>query len=281
MRVIINADDFGLNKEVNSAIATAIKKGAISSSTILANTIFIDDISSFVKAYPSCSYGVHLNVTEGVSLTQDEKLFEYGIIDEEGFFNKERSSVIFKSTPKSNLQELVYREWKAQVQRLLDHGIIPSHIDGHHHSHTWPGLVDVTIKLAEEFSIKRVRNMLNLPQNNLLSKATRRVGRALSFSRFGDLRFLKTNNRFFQSVSFNQRLDYYNKRLRECNLLTTDFFAQYSVFSSRIEQMRGIGNHTIELMCHPGHPLFEEEYNQILVKKIVNDNDLISYKDLY
>ena len=42
-------------------------------------------------------------------------------------------------------------------------------------------------------------------------------------------------------------------------------------------------NVVIELMCHPGHPSFEEEFNEIkkhTIEKLLPNIKLCSYKDL-
>lgn len=69
MKVIINADDFGLNREVNAAILDLIGRGGITSVTMLANASAIQEgVKKLPKDSP-CSFGVHLNLPEFAPLT--------------------------------------------------------------------------------------------------------------------------------------------------------------------------------------------------------------------
>ena len=51
INVIINADDLGLNQKVNNAINEALSNGFITSSTILANSDYMDEVRRIVKKY--------------------------------------------------------------------------------------------------------------------------------------------------------------------------------------------------------------------------------------
>lgn len=68
----------------------------------------------------------------------------------ETYFNNESGK------GKINL-ECMYWEWKTQVQKVIDAVLNPTHLDGHHHLHTHPELLEYTKKLSKEFNLP-VRN---------------------------------------------------------------------------------------------------------------------------
>ena len=54
-------------------------------------------------------------------------------------------------------QAAIRRELSAQVERVVEAGIHPSHIDGHQHVHLLPRVWPVVLELAKRFSIPWIR----------------------------------------------------------------------------------------------------------------------------
>ncbi|HIA47959.1 MAG TPA: ChbG/HpnK family deacetylase [Candidatus Hydrogenedentes bacterium] len=54
-------------------------------------------------------------------------------------------------------------ELEAQITKLTDAGIKPTHLDGHKHCHTSPKLAELIVELAEKCGIRATR----LPQEPL------------------------------------------------------------------------------------------------------------------
>jgi len=55
-RIIINADDFGINDTVTSEIKKMIELKAISSTTIMANGKSLEKVKEIVSEYPEISF---------------------------------------------------------------------------------------------------------------------------------------------------------------------------------------------------------------------------------
>jgi chitin disaccharide deacetylase len=60
-----------------------------------------------------------------------------------------------------------YEELAAQVRRILDAGIRPTHLDTHKHTHLAPPVLDAVARLSEEFGIRWVRRPFDFPLNAL------------------------------------------------------------------------------------------------------------------
>ena len=77
MQIIINADDFGLSKDVNEAIDICIKKDYIQRTTLMVN---MPQTLEAVKLAKDGGYlnkvGLHINLIEGIPLTPDIKKTE-------------------------------------------------------------------------------------------------------------------------------------------------------------------------------------------------------------
>lgn len=280
VKIIINADDLGKDYVVNNAIEEALTMHYITSSTIMANSTTWDQIHKIVNNHPDASFGVHLNLTEGKALTNNPILFKYGIVDKANIFTKKIVGLIDCN---QELLEAIFEEWDAQMNKVIYiEGIEISHIDGHHHIHTLAPLLPILIRLIKKYKIDKVRNryeftfpwfktiiirMLKLiPIGEKLRKSL------LSIDSFPFL-FLGTlyDNKFWREEV--------NKVAK-----TTDIFNAYETQIHLCKNNAVIqDNCVIELMCHPGHPQFEHEYNQIkeeVLSSLVKDIKYINYRDI-
>ncbi|MDD6070719.1 MAG: ChbG/HpnK family deacetylase [Clostridiales bacterium] len=163
MSMIINADDFGKSKEVNSAIVEAFDKGFIHRTTLMVNMPYADEAVKLAeKSGFADKVGLHLNLTEGEPLTDGIKsnpLF----CDENGHFH-----ALFHMTVKHRLYMnrkaagQVYDELKAQLEKYREYGFCLWHIDSHHHVHTDYPVYKALKKLSREYRFSSVRISRNL-----------------------------------------------------------------------------------------------------------------------
>ena len=70
----------------------------------------IEKYLEMTKAYPNLGLGVHLNITVGKPLTK------VSFIDEKGNF---KSRDTYKNREAIVLQEELYQEWKAQIEKFI------------------------------------------------------------------------------------------------------------------------------------------------------------------
>src|SRR3989304_4906126 len=161
LKIIINADDFGLNEEVNEGILKSFRNGILRSASLMANGNSFDHAVGIIHSNPNLDIGVHLTLVEGKPIMAADKI--PSLLNENGnlythaikFTKKYFSEVI-------NLGE-AYEELNAQIRKVLDHGINISHIDSHQHIHMLPKILDLIIDLANQYNIKFIR----LPKENI------------------------------------------------------------------------------------------------------------------
>lgn len=150
MKIINNADDYGYSNAINYGIIDAYKLGVLTSTTIMANMGGFDHAIKLAKDNPGLGVGVHLTLTCGKPVLKGSKT----LVDENGNFKK---ISFYKDASTSVDDNEVYNEWKAQIQKVINAGIKPTHLDSHHHSHTYKNNTQTIIKLAKEFNLP-VRN---------------------------------------------------------------------------------------------------------------------------
>ncbi|WP_299523631.1 ChbG/HpnK family deacetylase [Winogradskyella sp.] len=169
--IIINSDDFGASPSINKAIFIAFSKNLISSTSTLVNfEEGLRDAIGYVKngKIDGNSIGIHLNLTQGIPLT--EKIKKNVKFCENGMFKNNRSSTpIFKMD--ANSKQCVVEELHAQMVHFIDSfGFLPSHIDSHHHVHTEWAIAQCVIETAKKYQIKSLRLARNTGQTHDFKK---------------------------------------------------------------------------------------------------------------
>jgi hopanoid biosynthesis associated protein HpnK len=151
-KVIINADDFGLCRGVNDAVAKAHTEGVLTSTTIMVNMPCADRAVETAKSLPNLGVGVHLNLTEGRPLSENSFL-----CDPQGefAFSAERLSLLSLFSKK--VRAAIKAELSAQIEWLINKGIKPTHLDSHKHIHTFPSIFPIVLELARRFDIPAIR----------------------------------------------------------------------------------------------------------------------------
>ena len=141
MKVIFNADDFGLHRSVSLGILESIKDGVVRSTTVLANVIAPEQKAWLRKVKElNGSFGVHLCLTLGKPLTN----FPEEYLTEDGRFNRQ---VLFSPMGIPRLsRDVIFRELSAQIEEVLAYE--PAHLDSHHHIHGFWNVFEVVKELA-------------------------------------------------------------------------------------------------------------------------------------
>lgn len=155
MLIIINADDFGMNEQINWAIIHSFKRGLCSSTTIMPNMPGFEEACHLSHENKLRNYiGMHLVLSCGYPLTEKIKHFSK-------FCDKEGRLCLTMTKPILSLEtvekEVLAEEIKAQIKRCRDYGIPITHIDSHHHAHTQWGIATVLIPIVREQGISYIR----------------------------------------------------------------------------------------------------------------------------
>lgn len=164
--IIFNADDFGLTKGCNEGIVTGIKKGVITSTTVMINMPYARKGLEILSEMKFKSAGIHLTLTCGEPTLTPEEV--PSLVNNENKFYKRRNQLF----PQMDLEE-VEKELGNQIELFLDTGFKPSHLDSHHHIHMYDGIREIVTKLAKEYDLPmRYANeetKLYLKKNNIIT----------------------------------------------------------------------------------------------------------------
>ncbi len=168
-KLIINADDFGLSPGVNQGIIKAMTEGIVTSTTIMMNREYAQDAIRLSKEYDVKGIGIHLTISSGRPLLELDEVSS--LVNEDGNFDKR----MYFSKEKIGKQELkeIELEYRAQIEEFLKSGLEITHLDSHHHAHSFPKIRDLAVKLAKEYQLplrfvnKELKQLIT--ENQLLS----------------------------------------------------------------------------------------------------------------
>lgn len=154
--LIVNADDFGYSSGINNGIMDAYHNGILTSATIMANMPGFNQAIEMAKANPGLGVGVHLVLTCASPLLKNKK----SISTETGEF---KNISFYEGDYRIDPDE-VYQEWHAQIQKVIDAGIQPDHIDSHHFVNMFPQIHEAYERLAREYNLP-VRGNYEVPSD--------------------------------------------------------------------------------------------------------------------
>ncbi|MDN5200282.1 polysaccharide deacetylase family protein [Fulvivirgaceae bacterium BMA10] len=144
--LIIHADDAGLSHAENQATIQALQEGSVNSTSIMVPCPWFGEMADFAAKHEQYDYGIHLTLTcewkhykWGPILSKTEVP---GLLDENGYLHNNREN--FKNNTSS---EEIKKELQAQIERALQSGLKPTHLDSHMYT---LGLKPEFIKIYKE-----------------------------------------------------------------------------------------------------------------------------------
>lgn len=231
--LVVNADDLGADRARNHGIFDAVRAGAVTSVSVLANgPAFTECLEPLAElADGGLSVGLHLNLSEGSPLARGLRLLTGGGAQ---FRGKWVTHALLDDPADVALGNEVRREIAAQLASLKTVGIEPDHLDGHQHVHLWPVVLGPALEAARNAGIRWFR--VPYPSCSALS--------GVQTSPTGPARFAAQGARARSAV-------------RAAGLHCVDQFLGLDLID-RVDEhalcraVAGLGDGVTELMVHPG-----------------------------
>jgi predicted glycoside hydrolase/deacetylase ChbG (UPF0249 family) len=218
IRLIVNADDFGFNRDVNAGIIEAHQRGILTSTTLMANGDAFTDAVALARVTPSLDVGCHAVLVQGNS------------VRDPAFSLPATVPQLARALMRGEIS--AYEEIRAQVRKIVDAGIRPSHIDSHKHTHLMPPVLRAVARVAKEFGIRWVRRPFDFGTDKKAAFTKRAVAIGMRA----------------MAPEFARTLE---------GLCTTDYFTGFQVTGSLddqrlIEAIAHLPVGLTEFMSHPG-----------------------------
>jgi len=155
INLIVNADDFGLTEGINRAIKEAHQGGILTSATLMANGFAFESAIDIATQNRCLGVGIHLNLTQGNSVASPARI--PSLINDRGIFYRGVGGLIKADLAGRISRNELELEVRSQIEKVLENGLAPTHLDGHKHFHFWPSFFDIVIRLASEYRIPGIR----------------------------------------------------------------------------------------------------------------------------
>ncbi len=142
--VIVNADDLGLSPEINEGVLSGLKQGIISDTSVLIKAPHIQHALAGLRQMHFAACGIHLNLDMQLGWSSPGR---------EQFSRIELLSLL----ESGSLAEQLRIEARSQIETFLSCGLLPTHLDTHHHVHGFLPVFNLLIDLMQEYRIPAMR----------------------------------------------------------------------------------------------------------------------------
>lgn len=153
--LFVHADDFGMCHAINEAIICSLKEGIVGSCSVMVPCPWALHALAWLKEAPDTPFGVHL------TSISEQPTYRWGpticrkevpsLVDEAGYFYP--LSRIEEFLDQVEVGELE-REYRAQIEHVLEVGLRPTHLDSHCGIHIQrEDIFEMTLGLAGEYGL--------------------------------------------------------------------------------------------------------------------------------
>ena len=156
IRILVNADDFGLTPGVNRAVAELAGAGALLSATLMAEGSAFNDAVERARSVPGLRVGCHIVLVDGTACAPASQVPT--LADGAGQLRNSLPRFILDLQSGKIAEREIELEATAQIQRLQAAGLTVSHIDTHKHTHLFPRVARPLLRAAMACGVPAIRN---------------------------------------------------------------------------------------------------------------------------
>ena len=136
IRLIVNADDFGISHGANRAIVRAHREGILASASLMVNGDAANNAVALAKENPSLAVGLHLTLINGRSTLKPSEII--GVVDQRFQFDDRPVRTGLRYYFNRDLHLCLKQEIDAQFREFRTAGLALDHLNGHLHFHLHP-----------------------------------------------------------------------------------------------------------------------------------------------
>ncbi|HXU63566.1 MAG TPA: ChbG/HpnK family deacetylase [Polyangia bacterium] len=161
IRLVVNADDFGLSPAISRGILRAHRDGIVTSTSLLGNVADLDGARALLAEAPGLGVGVHLALTGGAPVSPADRV--PSLLAPDGRFHARGQDFITAWMRGRVSPDEVQRELDAQVARIREAGVPIDHLDTHRHLGFLPVVGRAVEEVARRHGIAGIRSAVERP----------------------------------------------------------------------------------------------------------------------
>jgi predicted glycoside hydrolase/deacetylase ChbG (UPF0249 family) len=150
MKLIINADDYGMRPAIDAAVEHLLQIGTVTSASLLVTGSSAADAAAFLAKNPQFGAGLHLDLDM--------------IFDEAGFGKDDHGRFLVPDIffDQDGVRAAIREELARQFSLFNEMtGRMPDHVNGHHHVHLFPPVLELMLPFLKQYAVPCVRFIQN------------------------------------------------------------------------------------------------------------------------
>jgi predicted glycoside hydrolase/deacetylase ChbG (UPF0249 family) len=168
IRLIVNADDFGLTAGINRAVSELAAHGALTEATLMANGSACYDATKQAASQPALSVGCHVVLVDGTPIAPPDQVNT--LTQPNGQLRDSLVQFIADLQRGRILESEIEAEATAQIRRVQAAGITVTHVDTHKHTHLFPRVARPLLRAARNCGVPAIRNPFEQPWSASLTR---------------------------------------------------------------------------------------------------------------
>jgi hopanoid biosynthesis associated protein HpnK len=154
-RLIVCADDFGLDPAVNEAVERACRGGILTCASLMVGAPAAADAVSRAHHLPGLRVGLHVVLVDGRPVLPSAEIPD--LVDRAGAFDDRmvRAGIRFALQPRVRRQ--LGREIRAQFEAFRATGLALDHVNAHKHFHLHPTIARLVIEIGRDYGMRAMR----------------------------------------------------------------------------------------------------------------------------
>ena len=242
-RLIVNADDFGLTRGINRAVAELYQAGVVTSTTLMATGAAFDHAATVAAYLPGLGVGCHIVLVDGTPLLPPGDISSL-LGGDRKTLRPTLGGFVADLLRGGIREDEIEAEAEAQIRRLQQSGIRVTHVDTHKHTHMFPQVARPVLRAARRCGVRAMRKPFEPRWSRSLSRAS--LTRRLQLAALSRL-----EPSFLRCVLPNATEATTNGTLGIAATGCLDAPVLRSTLGAALTHDEG--NPVYELVCHPGY----------------------------
>ncbi len=154
-RLIVCADDFGLDVAVNKAVEDSSRNGILTCTSLMVGAPAAEDAIARAKNLPNLKVGLHIVLTAGHSVLPPSEI--PNLVDASRAFDNNMARSGFRYFALPHVRRQLRAEIRAQFEAFRATGLSLDHVNAHRHFHIHPTLAHMIIEIGRDYGMKAMR----------------------------------------------------------------------------------------------------------------------------
>lgn len=154
-RLIVCADDFGLDGAVNAAVEEGHRRGILSTASLMVGAPAAADAVARARRLPKLRVGLHIVLVDGQPVSPPENV--PGLVGRDGRFLLNMARAGFRFFFRPDIRRQLAHEIRAQFEAFHATGLDLDHVNTHKHMHLHPTVAGLILEIGRDYRMRSMR----------------------------------------------------------------------------------------------------------------------------